>query len=320
MKVIYGVALWLSFPVFVFAQAIDNTQSYKNINTDSYFRIIYENDFFTQADIYYTQGINLELVAPWVRKFPLSKLLINPDYSYKRYGITVEHDAYTPTNISPTKILYGDRPFTAALFLKTFCIETDPEYKQRFSSTLSTGVLGQAAFGAEMQTGIHHALHDLPPHGWPNQIHNDAVLNYEVGYEKQLVAMPKYFLLDADGKATAGTLSDKAGVGLTAMAGYFDNPFSADIVRRKGARIYAYDHADAFAIGYDATMQGGLFNHTSPYTISASNIQRAVVENRFGFVFNYHKLYVAYFQTFLSSEFKGGADHRWGGIEIAFGL
>jgi len=320
MKMIYWMTVSLAICTSnVYGQAIDNVSSYKDISTDRYFRINYENDFFSAADMYYTQGISLELVTPGLKHFPLSWLLIKPKYSYVRYGIAVEHDAYTPTSIGPPYILYGDRPFAAALFLKTFLIAADAAKKQRFSTSLTTGVLGQAAFGAEMQTGIHHALHDIKPMGWPNQIHNDAAVDYEVEYEKQLVSIPKFFSLNGDGRTRVGTLSDKAAVGVTFMGGYFNDPFATDIII-KGARIYAYDHADISAIGYDATMQGGVFDHTSPYTISAGNIKRAVFENRFGFVFNYHKLYLEYFQTFLTSEFKGGGDHRWGGIEIAFGL
>src|SRR4051812_2266201 len=102
-------------PVIVSAQAIDNTLSYKNINTNDYFRLSYENDFFASTDKYYTQGVNPELLSPWVKKFPLSKLLFHPCYSSVRYGLGVEHDGYTPSDIAPSRILYGDRPFAACI-------------------------------------------------------------------------------------------------------------------------------------------------------------------------------------------------------------
>ena len=116
--------LLFSFTAFIqtaaIAQAIDNTLSYKNINSDKYFRLNYENDFFSSTDKYYTQGIHLELVAPWVKQFPLSKTLIHPNFSYIRYGIGLEHEGYTPSSISDPHILYGDRPFAGCFFLKTF--------------------------------------------------------------------------------------------------------------------------------------------------------------------------------------------------------
>lgn len=302
------------------AQAMDNTLSFKNINSDSYFRLNYENDFFSATDLYYTQGIHLELVAPWVRKFPISKLLLHPRSWYTRYGIGVEHDGYTPSDISPGFILYGDRPFAACLFLKTFQISTDTIKKQRFSTAISTGVIGQAAGGMEMQTGIHRWLHDITPHGWPNQIHNDAILNYQAGYEKQLLSYGHIFSLDAGAMARAGTLSDKAAGGITMMFGYFDSPFSGNIATKKNFRMYAYEHPEVDVVGYDATLEGGVFNHTSPYIISSANVTPVTFGNRFGFVVIYHRLYLEYFQSYLSNEFKTGNYHVWGGIQIAFGL
>ncbi len=302
------------------AQVIDNTLSYKNINSDRYFRLNYENDFFAATDKYYTQGIHLELVAPWVANFPLSKLLVHPRYSYIRYGIGLEHEGYTPTSISDPNKRIGDRPYAGCFFLKTFSIAIDSVHRQRFSTAINTGVIGQAAGGMEMQTAIHRWLNNITPHGWPNQIHNDAIVNYQVDYEKQLVHAGKIFSLDAEGMARAGTLSDKAGIGTTLMFGYFDSPFSGAQASGSNFRIYAYEHPGFNFIGYDATMQGGLFDRTSPYTIPSGDIERVTFENRFGFVVVYRRLYLEYFQSYLSSEFKTGDYHVWGGVQIAVGL
>lgn len=314
------LAFILLLPFTSSAQATDNTLSYKNINTDSYSRLNYENDFFSGTDLYYTQGIHLELVAPWVKRFPLSKALLHPRYSYIRYGIGIEQDGYTPSNYSKPQILYGDRPFAACLFLKTFLIAIDSTKKQRFSTTFSSGVIGQAAGGMEEQTGIHHALHDLTPHGWPNQVHNDAILNYQVNYEKQLLSAGHIFSLDVDAMARAGTLSNKVNIGTTMMFGYFDSPFSTSMVTKKNFRIYAYEHAEVNAVGYDASLEGGVFNHTSPYTISSKDLTPFVFQNRFGFVVIDHRTYLEYFQSLLSHEFTTGNFHVWGGVQIAFAI
>jgi lipid A 3-O-deacylase len=302
-------------------QAIDNTLSFKNISNDKYLRFSYENDFFSATDIYYTWGMNAELVAPWVKDFPLSKVLFHPKYSYIRYGIGAEQDAYTPTDASASKILLGDRPFAASLFLKTFLIAINPEKKQRFSTTLSTGVIGPAAGGMAVQTTFHKVLPDnTVPEGWPNQIHNDVILNYQVDYEQQLISLGNVFSLDADGIARAGTLSDKAGVGTTMMLGYFDSPYQTVIAGKNHFRFYVYEHAQVNLIGYDATLQGGVFNRSSPYTIKASGITRVTLENRFGIAVNYRRVAVEYFQSYVSPEFNTGNYHVWGGVQLSFGL
>jgi lipid A 3-O-deacylase len=309
----------LSFSAFfVKGQTIDNTLSFKNINSNSYIRVNYENDVFSGTDIYYTQGMCLEYVAPWMKKSPLGKILVHPRFKDIRYGLNIHHDGYTPSSISSDEILYGDRPFAACLFLQSFLIATDPEKKQRFSSTASIGVIGPAAGGMEMQVGIHKWLHDITPHGWPNQIQNDLVLNYQAGYEKQLFSYSHIFSMDIDAMARAGTLSDKAAIGTTIILGYFDFPYA--VGRTHHFRIYAYEHPSVNIIGYDATLQGGLFNKTSPYTIPANDITRATFENRFGFVLIHRNVHLEYFQSMLSSEFRTGNYHVWGGIQVAVSL
>lgn len=319
-RTIYTCLLACLYPALTQAQAIDNTLSYKNINTDGYFRLNYENDFFSATDIYYTQGIHAEVVSPWVKKFPLIKLLLHPHYDYVRYGLGLEHEGYTPTSISSDKALIGDRPFAACFFLKTFVMATDTVNKQRFSTSISTGLIGPGAGGKEMQVGIHKALHDITPHGWSNQVQNDAILNYQSDYEKQLLSLGHLFSLDADAMARVGTLSDKVAIGSSIMIGYFDSPFSSAVAGKNSFRIYAYEHPEFDVIGYDATLEGGVFNKTSPYTISAADISRITFQNRFGFVVIYHRMYLEYFQSYVSNEFKMGNYHVWGGVQIAFGI
>lgn len=301
-------------------QAIDNTTSYKNINLDRYFRITYENDFFSATDEYYTQGINLELVSPAMKKNPLAYALIRPNFGYVRYGLGFQHNGYTPSTVSYNEIQYGDRPFAGTMFLQTFMIAIDSAKKQRFTSSLSTGVIGPLAGAGQMQRSIHKWLNNYTPHGWDNQIQNDLILNYQVDYEKQLIGLGKVFSLAANGSARVGTLSDKAGVGVTMMIGYFESPYSSAKAGKNDFRIYAYEHPEFSFIGYDATLQGGVFDHDSPYTIKAGDINRVTFQNRFGFVAQYQRIYLEYFLAVSSREFEQQKMHTWGGIQVAFGL
>lgn len=302
-------------------QAIDNTLSYKNIAKNNYFRISYENDYFSATDMYYTQGMVLELVSPGLRKSPMFNLLLTPIPGQRRYGASIEHDVYTPCSISSDAVLYGDRPFSACLFLKTFIVTTDTIAKRRFSSNFSYGVMGEAA-GAEMlQTAVHNFMpRNSAPKGWANQIRNDFIINYQADYEQQLLCLENVFLVDAYGMARLGTLSNKAAVGATLMFGNFYSPYKSTLINTDEFRVYIYDHPQVNFVGYDATLQGGLFNKTSPYIIHADNLNRITFENRFGFAFSFHDLYFEYFQSYITSEFKSGKEHHWGGIQIAFGI
>ena len=70
-------------------------------------------------------------------------------------------------------------------------------------------------------------------------------------------------------------------------------------------------------IGYDATLQGGLFNK-SVYFLSGDQINRAVYDQQLGFVASLSRLSIKLVQVWLSPEFKGGLSHKW--MEVSFSV
>jgi lipid A 3-O-deacylase len=305
-----------------FTQAVDNTVSFRNIDSDKYFRIYYENDFFSGTDRDYTQGIYIEKVKPSFQKFPLMKLLFRPkNHTDIKYGIAIEQDCYTPNLIYPYEIQYGDRPYAGALFLKTFLTATDAERHQRVSTSLSTGIIGAGAGGEPMQRGIHHLINYTQPQGWHNQIANDAVVNYQVNFEKELFSSPRYFSFSTYSSARVGTLSDKLNTGFTVMIGNFLSPFRNNPpASRKKFQWWVYEQPLVNFVGYDATLQGGVFDHTSPYTISTADVERVVFQHRYGLVLVFKSLYLEYYQTANTIEFKTSVYHHTGGLQIGFGF
>ncbi len=295
------------------AQEIDNTASYKNINADRYLQLNLNNDVLNQTDQQYTEGASLELVAPWIKDFPLSKLLIRP-FAIKRYGLGIEQGCYTP-NLKDGDEKSYDRPFASTLFLKNFVITVDTIDKQRFSSTISTGIIGPDALGGQLQDEFHTAINDYVSPGWKYQIQNDVILNYGVNYEKQIVAYKHLFSIDAEAAARVGTLSDKISPALNIMFGYFESPFSNERMPNK-FKIYVYDHPQADIVAYDATLQGGAFTK-SPYTMPADTVSRGVFMNRSGIVLAYRGVYFEYFHCFLTPQFSGGTQHSWDGVQLA---
>ncbi len=309
----------LTIGISTSAQEIDNTTSYKNINSDKYIRLSIDNDYFSGRDQQYTEGANMELCLPGLKYFPLTKLLVSPKYSYSRYGIGIEQAGYTPRKINNPEIQTTDRPYAATLYLKTFRMAVDTINKQTFTTVLSTGIIGTDALGSEIQEQVHRVLKNQKPVGWKYQVHDDVILNYQVNYEKQLISFRKYFSFTADGSARVGTFSDKAGVGVTALVGYFDNPFGAVRPSKKFHR-YMYDRPAVDIIGYDATLEGGMFNHDNPYTIPASQLNRVIFVNRVGWVLAVRRITLEYFQTYTSRQFTTGPRNKWGGIQFAMNL
>ncbi len=304
-----------------YSQKIDNTASFRIIDGGRYLRLNYENDYFTATDQYYTQGINFESVNPTYNKFPLSKLLITSKTGKAQYGIAVEHNGYTPTSIKSNEILYGDRPFAGAIMLKSFAMTNDTVKHHRITSSLTLGVIGPAAGAYQMQRAIHSWINGQEPFGWQYQIQNDVVLNYEAGIEKNIWAPGKSFLINGFGNGRLGTLNSKVSIGAVVMLGRLNSAISSIFLNDKApskrkVRFHLYAQPMANVIGYDATLQGGLFNKESPYTISASDVSRVTFQVNYGGILSVGSLQLDYFKTFITKEFETGTDHRWGGIRI----
>jgi lipid A 3-O-deacylase len=310
-----------------FSQAIDNMSSFRMLPAKSYFRLNYDNDYFTATDYYYTQGINFEVVAPAYRSFFLARILYTGKQGDSQHGISIEHNGYTPTSISSDQILYGDRPFAAALMFKTFAMTDRPATRDRITSSFTLGIIGPAAGGYEMQREIHARIHATTPMGWQYQIANDIVLNYEIGYEKNLAHARDIFLINSLGTLHAGTLSTKATVGAVVMFGRlnskilstFDGTGTAFNPTKK-LRFHAYAQPMFNVIGYDATLQGGVFNHSSPYTIATGDISRITGQINYGVVVTFNSMYLEYYKAVITKEWQTGIMHHWGGIRVGVKL
>jgi lipid A 3-O-deacylase len=117
--------------------------------------------------------------------------------------------------------------------------------------------------------------------GWHNQIKNDVVLNYRVSYEKQLLKYRALFRLRGVSSVQFGTLFANASVGFNTTIGIVNSPFNNS---KKRFVLYLYSQPTISAIGFDATLQGGVFNQSSPYTITNSDIERFTVQLDYGLV------------------------------------
>lgn len=309
--------IFLLISILSNAQKIDNSASFRDINSTSYFRYNYDNDYFAATDENYTQGYNFELVLKSLEKNPINKLFLKPESSTIKYGLAIEHIGFTPNDYVSEDIQIGDRPFSAAIMLKSFVISTNFAKKTRFTSSFSLGIIGPGAFGEEMQVGIHEATGNKIPKGWKNQIKNDVVINYEVGYEKQLFRYNKLIAIQAHSNLKFGTLFTNAAVGLNTVIGIIDTPFSKP-ENTKRFKLYAYVQPTLNIIGYDATLQGGVFNNKSPYTISSNNIERLTAQYNYGLVLKTKTLYFEYSRSAITREFKSGSSAKYGGIKIGF--
>ena len=311
------ISLLFLLSLNLWAQKIDNTVYFRDIESDNYFRFHYDNDYFAATDENYTQGYSFDLIFPSLNKNPVNYLFFKQKEVSTKYGLSIEHIGFTPNDYLSEDIQFGDRPFTSAIMLKSFKIETNTIRKSRMSQSFSVGLIGPGAFGEEMQVGIHEATGNKIPKGWKNQIKNDVVLNYRLDYEKQLFSYRKLLALQSDASLQLGTLFTNASVSFNMQLGVINSVFR-DEESKSNFQIYLYGQPNVFIIGYDATLQGGVFNRKSPYVISSQNVERFTAQFNYGLVIKTKTLYLEYTRSAITREFKTGSSAKWGGIRIGF--
>jgi hypothetical protein len=319
MKKIVILVLLIVNATVLYSQKIDTMASFRDISSDCYFRFSLDDDYFASSDQNYTGGYDFEIVDPVLRKNPITSLFLKPKNSIYKYGLSFEQIVFTPDCISSPEVQIGDRPYAVAIMLKSSIIAIDTIHKSRLNSSLNLGLIGPGAFGKEIQTNIHRVTGNTIPHGWCHQIQNDIVLNYEISYERQLIRYTNLFSLQASSTVRLGTLFTNASVGLNATVGLINSPFSS-IHRKHKFQIYVYSQLVGSVIGYDATLQGGVFDRNSCYTISNSEIERFTAQHNFGIVLQKNSCYLEYSMTGITREFETGDSANWGSIKFGITL
>lgn len=127
----------------------------------------------------------------------------------------------------------------------------------------------------------------------------------------------KHFELVGYGGFRAGTLYDDATVGTFLRAGWMKPYFENAKQVNRNFQFYTTLNANVRAVGYNATLQGGLFNQNDVYTLKAKDVNRAVVTTSVGLVMAYKKVALEFERVFVTPESKGrGLHHGWGHINI----
>ena len=285
-------------------------------------RYTYANDLFFRTDYYFTQGMTLTLVHPALARLPVRHLLLSgPSGSTLYYGLRLRYDGFTPLRIQDPFIRLDDRPYAAYGYASFFRISNQPARHQRLTTALELGFIGPAAGGKEMQTAIHRATGNAEPRGWDFQIRNAPIVGYRLAFEKQLAAASGHVELLGTTEASLSTLYTYASTGLRLRAGRLNPYFSSlGLTGQSSWQLYGQATLESRLIGYDATLQGGLFTSNDPYTLAAGAIRRTVLRSSGGLVLAHEKLSFEATATWISPEFVGGRTHRWGllGVTMAF--
>jgi lipid A 3-O-deacylase len=304
---------FILFASVLFSQTDTSTVKTKQEN---YIRFNYENDFFNETDRYYTQGIQLSFIHPIVRYSPFSRTLFSLKNAVNYFGIHAQQDCFTPKSIRIDTIMFGERPYTGTIFISHTLNSIRKEKKLQLQTQLDFGGIGKCARCEDEQKAIHKGLDNIAPLSWEYQLANDFVINYRAKLEKGII-YKKHFELMLNGNARAGTLYTDLGAGLNARIGFFDPYFnnlglSKDPESRK-FKVYSIIKANARLVGYNATLQGGIFSKDI-YVIDADNVERFVFDGTAAVVVAFKRFSITYTRTYITQEYYTGVDHGWGGL------
>ena len=282
------------------------------------FKVIFDNDIFTNTDYYYTNGVIIDLVTPLAATNPVNKIFPGRKRSdISLSGFSIRQNIYTPIDPDVEEIRYGDRPFAGLLTIGQFNTNTNFNKKLNISSSLNFGVLGPASMGEFVQSSIH----TKEPVGWQNQIQNNIVIDYNIAIEKGLLSSP-HFEFNVLAEAEAGTILNNLSAGIYTRTGSFIPVYrGVDFFNKKekyNFQYWVFFSAKTNIVLYDATLQGGMFNSDNPYTIVSSDINRFVVNLSGGMAFYYNSLGIELHYNYLTPEFDTGLDFMWGSIVAVY--
>lgn len=311
MKAFFWLILLISPSIF--AQRIDETSYLFEIPDSSFIRISYDNDLFQAKDHYYTQGFTAVIMNPVLSKNPINHLLLKSRNTTTKNGIRLESIVYTPTDIVADSVLKNDRPFAAIISLG-FLLQQRINKKLLLSSDFTLGIIGPAAWGNEIQTGIHRITKNSLPKGWKHQIKNDVVVNYSAQLEKILI-QKRIVSISALAKSILGTYQTNVALGINAHLGWKQLTNSTETRR---FNCFVYSQTFAKVVGYDASLQGGVFQRTSEHSFRYSEINPITLEQHLGFVLRVPHFYFGVNFGWITNEFKIGQQHSWGGLRIGF--
>jgi lipid A 3-O-deacylase len=281
----------------------------------SSFQFSYANDLFNATDRYYTQGVLIELRAPFVKHSPLSHLLLPAETdAVNEYGLSLQQDVFTPYTILKEGVYKGERPYCATLYLSHHLMSWDWRKGTTLETKLDLGVIGPAAGGEQMQTAIHTALDNALPRGWKHQVSNDLLLNYTFIYEEAML-IKKHFVLLTGFQSRIGTVYDDAGISFGIKTGKVNSFFLP--AAASGAHWQIFANMGATVVAYNATMQGGVFNRSSEYVLSGDEIERVVFHADAGIKVQIKRVEISYSNSYITAEFNHGLDHGWGVFGIA---
>ena len=216
-----------------------------------------------------------------------------------------------------------DRPITAYLFIaanldRYFANETF------LSFTAEAGTIGQRAFGRQFQEGIHKVFRLYDIAGWEYQLENAFGIDASMQYGG-LMYRDRWFDVSGHAKATLGLNHTGLSVAPTLRLGRINRLDQSVYTSSRlqaggnspGRELFLYYSPRLHFVGYDATLQGGMFlRDKGPVTYTPA---RWVWYNQVGIMYAKNALSLHFQYIFYTKELPGMFfRHRYGSVGVGY--
>jgi len=284
-----------------------------------------DNDSFLAqgSDRYYTNGLFL-----FYRRGMDFK---NAKLANKVLGIEIGQKLFNAQTGGVPDSTYIDRPFAGYLYAGVN-INYLFRNESNFKIGLQVGVIGPSAKGEEVQKIIHNTFGFYELNGWQYQIKNNAQINLSAEYNKLLVRK-EWFDLTASVYGNAGTGFNGAGIGPLLRFGNCNQLFNSVSTQSTTTRnsiaplhkkeVFLHYKPTFNYVGYDATVQGTIFNKTEdkqPSSEITSTPKHTVFSNQIGLTYGGTRWIFDATATFNTKEVTTQVfnRHQWGSVTIMY--
>lgn len=321
-KIIFHFLLHISLLYY----STDNIMAQKVIKSKPYFAYLNsENDAYVRmiTDRYFTNGSTLGIGAPDSLLHPsvnrlLTKIFFDIDKTNKHTSLFFNISMFTPSRFYDS-LPFADRPYAGYTSFGLRHFSSDKIRMLRLISTYSLGVLGKYSGQSWLQKHWHDIAKKTFVKGWESEIANDIALNINFLGEKRLYQPTKFVDLLGFSELNVGTVENYVGIGAMMRLGWFAAYFNAPTFANNSTtqrQIFTILKPQIRFVGYNSLLQGGVFNRSSLYTLSAKSINYIYFQFEIGYGLSLGRYHVAFTQIFRTPEFKGAFNMQWGNINM----
>lgn len=244
----------------------------------------------------------------------------------KIWEIEAGHSIFNPHSGHVENIQNVDRPFAGYLYAGAK-FSWLFKNQQSVELAINIGTVGPNALGKEVQEGLHKTIGFYTIKGWEYQVNNETGVNSSFKYSRLLSKKQQDNDFSLNTYANIGSTFSGAGAGILFRAGRINeffqsvstnsriSNFSGDSIPEK--EFFFFIRPMLNFVGYDATVQGGMFRENKGPVIFKPN--RFQYSHEFGINYAVNRWTLNFSVTFKSRDVKTqDSAHQFGSAMIYY--